>query len=383
MKNPHRTSQHRGFTLIEIMVVISIIASISSVVLVGVRAAQASGRDAVRGSNTLQVRNALALYQADHGGVPVGNLTDCPTTYTSTDANGSPHTNYVCKSSGATNGLSNVLQPLIDGKYISHIPVDSVNTSGLEYQYITSQPTGTTNSNSLGTVQITDAAAFGYVSELKSVDPVTKPTVVVVPIGNGNTNSYPTSGGYPTPRPAVAQALVTGPSTVLPGSYETWTVDYSNPNANQLGYYADWGDYNSDGANYTSESPITMSHVYGTPGTYHVTFAVYNENGDLLDSKAITVNVVETGFRTLTVSVQGYTGDIVTSSPAGINCATGQTCTHDFALNSTVTLSATHGPNSHLFTWTTAGNTSAFDLRNPLPVTMDTGRSATAYFDTP
>ena len=110
----------KGFTLVEILVVVSIIASISSVVLVGVKAAQASGRDAGRQSSALQVRNALGLYASDHGGgVPSGaGISGC-TTQTSGSV-----TSYVCKGETAVN---NVLGTALVPKYISHIPVDVVN----------------------------------------------------------------------------------------------------------------------------------------------------------------------------------------------------------------------------------------------------------------
>ena len=91
---------NKGFTLIEILVVVSIIASISSVVLVGIKAAQANGRDSARNSNSLQVRNALALYETEHGGVPSGEGVDGCDPQTVDGV-----TSYVCKGSTAVEAV--------------------------------------------------------------------------------------------------------------------------------------------------------------------------------------------------------------------------------------------------------------------------------------
>jgi prepilin-type N-terminal cleavage/methylation domain-containing protein len=51
-----------GFTLIEILIVVAIIAILSSVVLIGLGPTQRAGRDARRISDLRQVQNALELY---------------------------------------------------------------------------------------------------------------------------------------------------------------------------------------------------------------------------------------------------------------------------------------------------------------------------------
>jgi prepilin-type N-terminal cleavage/methylation domain-containing protein len=59
-----------GFTLIEILIVIAIIAVLASAVLIGLGPVQRQGRDARRISDLRQVQNALELYFAKCGYYP-------------------------------------------------------------------------------------------------------------------------------------------------------------------------------------------------------------------------------------------------------------------------------------------------------------------------
>lgn len=56
------TKQEKGFTLIEILIVVAIIAILASVVLVGLGPTQQAGRDARRISDLAEVQNGLELY---------------------------------------------------------------------------------------------------------------------------------------------------------------------------------------------------------------------------------------------------------------------------------------------------------------------------------
>ena len=60
----------RGFTLIEILIVVAIIAILAGSVLVGFGPAQRQGRDTRRISDLRQVQNALGLYYAKCGYYP-------------------------------------------------------------------------------------------------------------------------------------------------------------------------------------------------------------------------------------------------------------------------------------------------------------------------
>lgn len=60
----------RGFTLIEILIVVAIIAVLASAVLVGLGPVQRGGRDARRISDLRQVQTALELYYNKSGAYP-------------------------------------------------------------------------------------------------------------------------------------------------------------------------------------------------------------------------------------------------------------------------------------------------------------------------
>lgn len=66
----------RGFTLIEILIVVAIIAILASVVLVGLGPTQQAGRDARRLSDLREVQNGLELFYQNCGFYPGGNGTN-------------------------------------------------------------------------------------------------------------------------------------------------------------------------------------------------------------------------------------------------------------------------------------------------------------------
>jgi len=68
----HHTSHTRGFTLIEILVSISIIALLSSVILSSVSSARKNARDSKRISSIRELQTGLELYYTTHGEYPAG-----------------------------------------------------------------------------------------------------------------------------------------------------------------------------------------------------------------------------------------------------------------------------------------------------------------------
>ena len=62
--------KQRGFTLIEILIVVAIIGILSSVILIGLGSARARARDARRIADLKEVQNALELYYGKAGMYP-------------------------------------------------------------------------------------------------------------------------------------------------------------------------------------------------------------------------------------------------------------------------------------------------------------------------
>ena len=61
-----------GFTLVELLVAMTIFAVVSSIALVSFRSSRISGRDSKRKVDLEQIRSALEMYRADGGSYPVG-----------------------------------------------------------------------------------------------------------------------------------------------------------------------------------------------------------------------------------------------------------------------------------------------------------------------
>ena len=66
----------RGFTLIEVLIVVFIIGLLASVVLVGLGAFRARGRDARRVADLRSIQNGLELYYGKFSSYPSGNFAD-------------------------------------------------------------------------------------------------------------------------------------------------------------------------------------------------------------------------------------------------------------------------------------------------------------------
>ncbi|MFA5098774.1 MAG: prepilin-type N-terminal cleavage/methylation domain-containing protein [Candidatus Paceibacterota bacterium] len=65
--------KEKGFTLIEILIVVAIIGLLASVVLVGLGSFRSRGRDARRVADLREVQNSLELYYLKNGNYPASN----------------------------------------------------------------------------------------------------------------------------------------------------------------------------------------------------------------------------------------------------------------------------------------------------------------------
>jgi len=71
-----RIKNEKGFTLIEVLIVVFIIGLLASVVLVGLGAFRARGRDARRIADLRSIQNALELYYGKSTSYPTGKFVD-------------------------------------------------------------------------------------------------------------------------------------------------------------------------------------------------------------------------------------------------------------------------------------------------------------------
>jgi prepilin-type N-terminal cleavage/methylation domain-containing protein len=105
----------RGFTLVELLVVISIIALISSVVLATLNAARSKARDARRISDMAQVSKALELYRDSTGTYPSITSQRDSSCYT------------VGNSNVAVGQWDASLSPLVSMGFLPYLPPDPQN----------------------------------------------------------------------------------------------------------------------------------------------------------------------------------------------------------------------------------------------------------------
>lgn len=108
------THRPRGFTIVELLIVIVVIAILAAIVIVAYQGVQGRARDSARLSDMKTIMKALEIYKTNTGSYPGANST--PT------ANGWEV---------STNGTSatNFLSALASSNGISKVPLDPVNTA--------------------------------------------------------------------------------------------------------------------------------------------------------------------------------------------------------------------------------------------------------------
>lgn len=119
----------KGFSLVQLLIALSIITILSLVVFVAGDKSRAEARDTKRISELNQVAAALSAFQIDNGVFPSGSVSDSNELCSVVDA-------LTCQ--GESTALPNFLTELIAGGYLSQEVRDPLNeTRGDNYYYYT------------------------------------------------------------------------------------------------------------------------------------------------------------------------------------------------------------------------------------------------------
>ena len=133
-----KTNRHRGFTIVELLIVIVVIAILASISIVAYNGIQQRARDTQRAQDMKTIAKALEMYYADNGRFPTSNCgtAGVPACPASKKVNGAWAT--------TSDGSWNVLEAALVPKYISAVPKDpQASTStpaaisgGYNYDYV-------------------------------------------------------------------------------------------------------------------------------------------------------------------------------------------------------------------------------------------------------
>lgn len=114
---------HLGFTLVELLVVISLIGILATLVLANLNAARERGRDAARKSDLKNIQTALRLYYNDYGNYPAST--------TNFEISG-------CGPSGAGTCLWGAEFSTNSSVYMNILPADPLPSTTYRYSFIDS-----------------------------------------------------------------------------------------------------------------------------------------------------------------------------------------------------------------------------------------------------
>ena len=138
----------KGFTLIELMVVISIIGILATIIIVTFVNAAAKSRDSKRKTDLNAISSALEMYFYDNKFYPIGGNGVATNLYLANNSS------LVCNENGGVDQVPEQLRCLVSGGYISSIPLDPKYDVGVgdnyRYYYIGYNPGGTNPANYLG-----------------------------------------------------------------------------------------------------------------------------------------------------------------------------------------------------------------------------------------
>ena len=110
---PVRTIRQRGFTLLEVLLVVAILALLAGIVIVAINPGRqlANSRNSQRSADVKTILNAIYAYNIDNGGIMPATITT-----TATD---------ICNTTGGScTGLIDLGVLTASGKYIVGIPKD-------------------------------------------------------------------------------------------------------------------------------------------------------------------------------------------------------------------------------------------------------------------
>lgn len=114
-----------GFTIVELLIVIVVIAILAAISIVAYNGIQARARDNIRYQDAKAIMKAIELYKIDNGNYP-----NTPATTAGTTGCSAGGYNF----SWATDG--SWLKQLVDGKYLPKAPTPPVNDCSHYYSYI-------------------------------------------------------------------------------------------------------------------------------------------------------------------------------------------------------------------------------------------------------
>ena len=118
-KTRQKNQKRRGFTIVELLIVIVIIAILAAITIVAYNGMQERARDAQRLKDMKTIETALRLYLVDKGNLP-------PPTSADGSWERSNEDDY-------ENG--DFIEELVDSGTISKVPLDPVNTGNTHYRY--------------------------------------------------------------------------------------------------------------------------------------------------------------------------------------------------------------------------------------------------------
>lgn len=111
--------KQKGFTIVELLIVIVVIAILAAITIIAYNGIQQRGRDSARKADFQTLQNALESYHSDKGAYP--SCYSGVAFQAGTEA-------------AATCGIANIAAQLAP-KYISKVPVDQINVAPYAYYY--------------------------------------------------------------------------------------------------------------------------------------------------------------------------------------------------------------------------------------------------------